>query len=118
MALKTLKCSVPNEIEVVFLSANNLKESRLFRTGAEIQVVLMHFFIISQHKWETESQRKYICPRRHDPELLHISSAQTIQLSFGSLPAMRETWVQSLGWEDALEKVKANHSSILAWRIP
>ena len=33
-------------------------------------------------------------------------------------PAMRETWVQSLGWEDSLEKVKAIHSSILAWRIP
>ena len=33
-------------------------------------------------------------------------------------PAMRETWVQSLGWEDPLEKVKAAHSSILAWRIP
>ena len=33
-------------------------------------------------------------------------------------PAMWETWVQSLGWEDPLEKGKATHSSILAWRIP
>ena len=33
-------------------------------------------------------------------------------------PAMRETWVQSLGWEEPLEKGKAAHSSILAWRIP
>ena len=33
-------------------------------------------------------------------------------------PAMRETWVQPLVWEDALEKGKATHSSILAWRIP
>ena len=32
-------------------------------------------------------------------------------------PAMRETWVRSLGWEDPLEKGKATHSSILAWRI-
>ena len=31
---------------------------------------------------------------------------------------MRETWVRSLGWEDPLEKGKATHSSILAWRIP
>ena len=31
---------------------------------------------------------------------------------------MRETWVQSLGWEDPLEKGTATHSSILAWRIP
>ena len=33
-------------------------------------------------------------------------------------PAMRETWVQSLGWEDPLEKGMATHSSILAWEIP
>jgi len=33
-------------------------------------------------------------------------------------PAVRETWVQFLGWEDPLQKGKATHSSILAWRIP
>ena len=33
-------------------------------------------------------------------------------------PAMDETWVRSLGWEDPLEKGKAPHSGILAWRIP
>ena len=35
-----------------------------------------------------------------------------------SLPAVWETWVQSLGWEDPLEKEMATHSSILAWKIP
>ena len=35
-----------------------------------------------------------------------------------NLPAMQETWVQSLGWEDPLEKGKATHFSILVWRIP
>ena len=35
-----------------------------------------------------------------------------------SLPAIRETWVRSLGWEDPLEKGRATHSRILAWRIP
>ena len=35
-----------------------------------------------------------------------------------NLPAMQETWVQSLGWEDPLEEGMATHSSILAWRIP
>ena len=34
------------------------------------------------------------------------------------LPAMWETWVRSLGWEDPLEKEMATHSSILAWKIP
>ena len=33
-------------------------------------------------------------------------------------PAMWETWVQSLGWEDPLEKGKATHSGITAWKIP
>ena len=40
--------------------------------------------------------------------------AQTVKC----LPAMRETWVQSLGWENPLEKEKAAHSSTLAWKIP
>ena len=35
-----------------------------------------------------------------------------------NLPAMQETWVQSLGWEDLLEKGMATHSSIPAWRNP
>ena len=35
-----------------------------------------------------------------------------------NLPAMQETWVQSLGWEDPLEKKMATHSGILAWEIP
>ena len=33
-------------------------------------------------------------------------------------PAVQKIWVQSLGWEDPLEKGKATHSSFLAWRIP
>ena len=40
--------------------------------------------------------------------------AQTVK----NLPAEQETWVQSLGWEDPLEKGMATHSSILAWKIP
>ena len=35
-----------------------------------------------------------------------------------NLPAMWETWVQSLGWEDPLEEGMATHSSTVAWRIP
>ena len=35
-----------------------------------------------------------------------------------NLPVMQETWVQSLSWEDPLEKGKATYASILAWRIP
>ena len=35
-----------------------------------------------------------------------------------NLPAMQETWVRSLGWEDPLEKGTVTHSNVLAWRIP
>ena len=35
-----------------------------------------------------------------------------------NLPAMQETWVQSQGWEEPLEKGKATQSSVLAWKIP
>ena len=35
-----------------------------------------------------------------------------------NLPALQETWVRSLGWEDPLEKGTATHSRVLAWRIP
>ena len=49
-----------------------------------------------------------------------------IQYSWASLmaqkvknpPAVQETWIRSLGWEDSLEKGKATHASIMAWRIP
>ena len=40
--------------------------------------------------------------------------AQTVR----NLPAVQETWVQSLGWEEPLEEDTATHFSILAWRIP
>ena len=48
--------------------------------------------------------------------VFHLASlvAQLVR----NLPAMQETWVRSLGWDDPLEKGKATHSSILAWRIP
>ena len=68
-----------------------------------------------------------------DPGLIPESGRSTgegigypLQYSWASLvaqlvknpPAMWETWVRSLGWEDPLEKGKATHSDILAWRIP
>ena len=49
---------------------------------------------------------------------LQYSWAALVAQLVKDLPAVRETWVQSLGGEDPLEKGKATHSSILAWRIP
>ena len=50
--------------------------------------------------------------------LLQYSWAALVAQLVKNLPAMWETWVQSLGWEDPLEKGMATHSSILARRIP
>ena len=49
---------------------------------------------------------------------LQYSWASLVAQLVKNLPAVRGTWVQSLGWEDPLEKGMATHSSILAWRIP
>ena len=47
-----------------------------------------------------------------------LSRASLIAQLLKNPPAMQETPVQFLGWEDLLEKGKATHSSILAWRVP
>jgi len=47
-----------------------------------------------------------------------LAWASLVVQTIKNLPAMWETWVQSLGWEDILEEGMATHSSILAWRIP
>ena len=44
----------------------------------------------------------------------HVPVAQMVK----NLPAMQETWVQSLDWKDLLEKGLATHTSVLAWKIP
>ena len=49
---------------------------------------------------------------------LQYSWASLVAQLVKNSPAVWENWVQSLGWEDPLEKGKATHSSILAWRIP
>ena len=51
-------------------------------------------------------------------QILTISWASLVAQLVKNLPAMQETWVQSLGQEDPLEKGMTTHSSILAWRIP
>ena len=51
-------------------------------------------------------------------ETLSPGRAALVAQLVKNLPAMWETWVRPLGWDDPLEKGKATHSSILAWRIP
>ena len=52
------------------------------------------------------------------PKTLYLERASLVAQLVKNLPALRETWVRSLGWGDSLEKGNSAHSSILAWRIP
>ena len=52
------------------------------------------------------------------PDSLPVRGASLVAQMVKNLPAMQETWVRSLDCEDPLEKGKAAHSSIWAWRIP
>ena len=60
--------------------------------------------------WEHQTKRTTSYPGRPRASLI----AQLVK----NLPAVQETWVRFLGWEDTLEKKMATHSSTLAWRIP
>ena len=48
---------------------------------------------------------------------MSVDQGFPVDLVVKNLPAKQKTWVQSLGWEDPLEKEMATHSSILAWKI-
>ena len=58
------------------------------------------------------------CPLSFFWTYIYLCRASLAAQTVKNLPAMWETWVQLLGWEDPLEEGMATHSSILAWRIP
>ena len=75
--------------------------------------------------WWDEAQAGIKIARRHinnlryaDNTALMAEETSLVAQTVKRLPTMRETRVQSLGWEDLLEKEMATHSSILAWKIP
>ena len=71
--------------------------------------LLDFFFITKIGEFQGEQDFSICC---------NSNCASLVAQRLNHLPAMRETWVQSLGWEDPLEENMATHSSILAWRIP
>ena len=66
----------------------------------------------------TPPKKKYLTVTIVSPSFAMKFWASLVAPRLKHLPAMRETRVQPLGWEDPLEKEMATHSSILAWRIP
>ena len=82
-------------------------------------------------KTQLKKKHSVLVPRALTPHCLPWYKRQSLyfywgiahDFTYGSVGkehacAMQETWVRSLGWEDPLEKEKATHTSVLAWRIP
>ena len=67
--------------------------------------------------WEEGSAEWSYLQKDHYYYYYFFGGASLVAQSVKHLPAVQETWVRSLGWEDPLEKEMATHSSILAWKI-
>ena len=116
-----------------FLYSTSVYSCHLFLTFvASVRSIPFLSFIVPICFPDSSVGKELAC-NAGDPGLIPGSGRSTgeeigypLQYSWASLvaklvkntPAVRETWVRSLGWEDPLEKGKATHSSILAWRIP
>ena len=77
------------------------------------------------HCWQSHYHLSHqASPKRRDSKVKYIYiyiplfKASLVAQLVKNPPAMQETWVRCLGWADPLEKGKATHSSILAWKIP
>ena len=86
-------------------------------TAANHWVMLLCMpYIQKEEKYNKLSLKQHTCIFINP--LITLSWASLVAQLVENPPAMQETWVRSLGWEDPLEKGKVTHSSILAWRIP
>ena len=114
-----MDCSLPGSSVHGILQARILKWVALpfFRGSSQprdrtqVSHIASGFFTV----WATKDKfTKFSISNQHGKNTLSSLVAQTVK----NLPAMWETWIQSLGLEDPLEEGMATHSSILAWRIP
>ena len=92
---------------------NNIKYTlKLFRQHRVYTFSICHNVLL-KHTLYTHTHT-----HTHTSYILLLSSTTFVVQMIKRLPAMRETWVQSLGQEDPLEEGQATHSSIPAWKIP
>ena len=73
-----------------------------------------HVAVKNQNRSVTVSKERQKINKREVSSHMGFPGGSVVK----NLPAVQETWVQSLGWEDPLKKEMATHSSILAWEIP
>ena len=125
----------------IYLFQSTLRNPRVKVSGRHFQLHNLQAILCQSHLWAvmwwlgfpgSSAGKESACNVR-DPSSIPGSGrspgegiSYPLQYSWASLvaqmaknpPAMRETWVWSLGWEDPLEESMATHSSILAWRVP
>ena len=78
----------------------------------------MPFLLVTHSNGKVDTVVKGSCKRNQGLKSVDLKIILGLAQMVKNLPAMWETWVPSLGWEDSLEKGMATHSSTLAWRIP
>ena len=82
-----------------------------------LHLVLLYYCYYYQNTWDLPSQKVFKSTIQYC-EFCAVQWASLVAQMVKNQPAIQETWVQSLGWENPLEKRMATHSSIFAWRIP
>ena len=104
-----------------------MNQGKLEVVKQEMATVNIDILRISKLKWTRMGEfnlddRNIYCrgqeSLRRNGVALIVNRASLVAQMVKNPPAMRETWVQSLGWKDPLEKGEATHCSILLWRIP
>ena len=101
-------------------SSPALSPSHQMAKGLELQLKHQSFQWMFRVDFLEEVKNINSKMRNYDLDGIFITSPIYTKLSqmVKDLPATRETWIRSLGWEDPLEKGMVTHSSILTWRIP
>ena len=100
-----------NLIYVYFTTLkNNFKTEKIHWTCQKFELASLKKLLKRQARDWGKMFTKYVCA-------IHTMGFPVAQM-VKNLPAIQETWVRSLGWEDPLQKRMATHSSILAWKIP
>ena len=119
----TQSCSYSDRIRLVCINLDSLKKKlkpKINKSKMQAVKFYIQYNVIHEKNFNTYNDSIYyawivICAIKL--HTIHIDHSQITQM-VKNPAAMRETWVQSLGWKDPLEKGKATHSSILVWRIP
>ena len=101
-----------------FNKDNSLYEVPLINSSKKFTLFKMPYFSHFKKQFSPGSLLPQLMQKIYKVKTASFNWVSFVAQLVKNSPAMRETWVWSLGWEDPLEKEKATHSSILAWRIP